>query len=627
MGKLKEYRHDSCGCKHEHTHHGCGCGHEHTTGNRIITRIIVSAVLFVAALLVGEYNEYVGSAVFALAYIIVGYDVVWKSVSNILKGHFFDENLLMTIAGMGAFLIGEQAEGVAVILLYQFGEMLQHKAVDKSERSIEALLDVRADIANVERDGELLSVSPEEVGIGEIVVVKNGEKIPLDGVVCDGEGMLDTSAITGESVPRRALSGDGVMGGSVNCGGMIKIKVTREYSESTFSKIIEFMENSRNRKPKAERFMSRFASYYTPVVVILAILTMIIPPLFDGMNFIKWIERALVFLVVSCPCALVISIPLGFFSAMGAASKQGVLVKGGEYIEWLSKLDTIVFDKTGTLTKGVFKVTEVNGDSSLEIAAACEQFSNHPIASAIVNAYGGIPDIDVSDLIEIAGMGVSAVLDGHKTLVGNTRLLEKNNILCPESDAQVHIARDGEYIGSITISDELKEDSKDTIELFKKTGITTVMLTGDKRTIAEKTAMQLGVDIVKSELLPTEKAEEFLKLNGVRAFVGDGINDAPVLSAAHVGVAMGGIGSDSAVEAADAVILNDEPSKVASVCRISKRAMFVIKENIIFSIAIKLIAMILGFAGVPNIMWFAIFADVGTAMIAIANAMRILRFK
>ena len=634
-----EHKHchgDSCACghnhgeEHEHSHCGCGCDHERG-GTKLIARIIVSAVLLVGAVILRyaiKLDGIIPIVACAVSYIVIGYDVVIKSVSNLFKGKIFDENLLMTIASIGAFLIGEHPEGAAVMLLYQLGEMLQDRAVDKSERSIESLLDVRAEYANIEKDGRLISVAPEQVNIGDIFVVKNGEKVPLDGVVCEGDTFVDTSALTGESVPVRVTAGSEVMGGTVNNGGLIKVRAVKKYSDSAVSKILEFVTDARAKKPVTEKFISRFAKRYTPIVVFLALAVMLVVPLFDGMNFAKWVERGLVFLVVSCPCALVISVPLGFFAAMGAASKHGVLIKGGEYVEKLSRLDTAVFDKTGTLTEGVFKVTGITGDTDRvrECAAYAEYYSNHPLAKAIIEEYGGeISPERLSEYNELPGMGVSAKLDESQILVGNFKLMNKFNVPCEEG-MQIYVAEDGAFIGSITVDDELKEDAEKAVKAFKKIGVKTVMLTGDRREAAEKTAAALGIDEFKSGLLPHQKSEEFLKLDGVKLFCGDGINDAPVIAAADVGFAMGGMGSDSAVETADAVILTDEPSKTADVVKLSKRSMAVIKQNIVFSIAIKVIVMILGMLNVPGIMWFAIFADVGVSMAAVANSMRIMRF-
>ncbi len=612
-------------CDHHHCSESCcTCHKEHESENVKLLRIIISAVLLIAALLSDSI------LLFVIAYAVIGYDVILQSLKNLIKGKVFDENLLMSVASVGAFLIGEHPEGVAVMLLYQLGEMLQDKAVDKSERSIEALLDIRADIAYVERDGKLIEEKPEAVMPNEIIVIKSGEKVPLDGIVLEGSSQLDTSALTGESVPVPVSVGDEILGGSVNIGSVLKLRVTKEYKDSAVSKILEFVKDARARKPKTERFITKFAGYYTPVVVILAALTMLIPPLFDGLDFVKWIERGLIFLVVSCPCALVISIPLGFFSAIGAASKRGILIKGGEYIEWLSKTDTAVFDKTGTLTKGVFKVTDITGnsDQTLKYAAYCEYYSSHPLARAVMAEYKSTPDTsEITEHEEFAGMGVRSLTSFGELLAGNRKLMARYNVACPENNAQIHIAKDGKYIGSITVSDEIKYDAKNTIAELKAAGITTVMLTGDKKEPAAEIAEVLGIDAVKSELLPHEKAEAFQCLDGIKLFVGDGINDAPVISAAHVGFSMGGAGADSAIETADAVILTDEPSKVVTAYRLSKRAMLIIKENIVFSIAIKLAAMIMSFCGVPNMMWFAIFADVGTAMLAIANSMRIFYLK
>lgn len=530
----------SCNCeqhKHneEHEHHHCGCGCEHKSdesNKHIILRFITSAAAFSAALIAKGFYDGAGLVLFIIAYAVISYDIIWKSVKNISHGHIFDENLLMTIASIGAFVIGEADEAVAVMFLYQLGEYLQDKAVDKSEMSIEALLNVRPEKANVLRDGNIVSCAPEDVEIGEYIIVKKGEKIPLDGIVAEGEARIDTAALTGESEPAEVKSGTEVMGGCISLDGEIKIEVTNKFKDSAVSKIQEFVTEAKSKKPAAERFISKFAKVYTPVVVILAILTMLIPPLFDDYSWMKWIERALVFLVVSCPCALVISIPLGFFAGMGAASKRGVLIKGGEYIEKLSKLNTAFFDKTGTLT-----------------------------------------------------------------------------------------------VGSVDTPDRLKDDSAKTIEAFKSMGIKTVMLSGDKKEKAEFFGNLAGVDEVKYELLPHEKREEVLKFDGVRMFVGDGVNDAPVLAAADIGFAMGGMGTDCAVEAADAVILTDEPYKAFEMYKLSKKVMRVVKQNIVLSVSIKILAMLLSFLGVNNIMWFAIFADVGTAMLAIANSMRLLYIK
>lgn len=629
---LEAHKHEHC-CSDGHCHHShCGCDHSRSdfSEKTLTARMIISAALFVLAGILRKTIDtpYTSLILYTAAYIITGYDVILHSARNIIHGKIFDENLLMTIASIGAFLIGEHPEGVAVMLLYQFGEKLQDRAVDKSERSIEALLDVRAETANVERNGSLITLSPEEVQPGEIIIVKNGEKIPLDGIITEGESTVNTAALTGESMPLSVEPGNEVMGGSINNGSLIKIQVTKSYQDSAVSKILEFVKDAREKKPKAEKFITKFARYYTPIVTGLALATMFIPPLFDNYEFMKWIERGLVFLVVSCPCALVISIPLGFFAAMGAASKKGILIKGGEYIEQLSHLDTAVFDKTGTLTEGVFTVTDTTSEDTLKYAAYCEYYSNHPIAKAITRAYEKEINADIiSDYEEIPGYGIRAVIDDVETLAGNAALMQKYGIEFKDSGAQVYVARGGKFLGSVTIADRIKKDSFNAIKNLSQAGITTVMLTGDRKEPAEKVASELGIDIVKSGLLPHEKAQEFRKLNGIKAFAGDGINDAPVIAAANIGFAMGGIGSDSAVETADAVILTDEPSKVALAHRLSKRAMIIIKENIVFSIAVKLIAMLLSVLGVPNIMWFAIFADVGTAMIAIANAMRIMYLK
>ena len=581
--------------------------------------------------------------IYLIAYLIVGGDVVLKALRNILKGQIFDENFLMSLATIGAFIIGEYPEGVAVMLFYQIGELFQDYAVNKSRKSIADLMDIRPDYANVIRNGETIRIDPDEANIGEEIIVKPGEKIALDGKIIDGYSTIDTSALTGESLPREVSIGDDVLSGCVNMSGLIRIRVSKEFGESTVSKILDLVENASSKKSESEKFITKFAKYYTPIVVIIAALLAVIPPLIlKDATFNDWLYRALVFLVISCPCALVISIPLGFFGGIGGASAHGVLVKGSNYLEALSKTEMIVFDKTGTLTKGVFKVTEIitkniSEEKLLEIATYAESYSTHPISISLQNAYGkNIDNSKISDVEEIPGHGVKAVVDGKVVLAGNIKLMKKMSIADFTEDVigtVVHIAIDGFYKGYIVISDEIKADSKIAIKNLKKLGIKkTIMLTGDSKIVGEKVANELDLDLVYTELLPADKVqkvEELLKeksKKGNLSFVGDGINDAPVLARADVGIAMGGLGSDAAIEAADIVIMNDEPSKIATTIKIAKKTLNIVKQNIFFALAVKIIVLILGAGGIAT-MWEAIFADVGVSVLAILNAMRAMNFK
>ena len=565
---------------------------------------------------------------------------MWKAVRNILHGEVFDENFLMSIATVGAMVIGEYSEGVAVMLFYQVGELFQSYAVNRSRQSITQLMDIRPDYANIEEDGGLRQVDPEEVRIGDIIVVKAGERVPLDGKVASGTSLLDTSALTGESVPREVVPGSDVISGCINTSGLLRIEVTREFQESTVAKILDLVENASSKKAKAENFITKFARYYTPVVVIAALLLAVIPPLFLGLAWGDWVNRALIFLVISCPCALVISIPLSFFGGIGGASKCGILVKGSNYLEALADMTTIVFDKTGTLTKGVFKVTKLHPagmkeEELLQYAALAESYSDHPISLSLKEAYGRKMDAErIGEVEEIPGHGVSAVVDGHRVLAGNLKLMKRMDIPYEECSAPgtvVYVAVDDKFAGSIVIADEVKEDAKTAIAALNAAGVRkTVMLTGDRREVGEEVASKLGLDQVYTELLPgdkVDKVEELLQnMNGREqlAFVGDGINDAPVLSRADIGIAMGAMGSDAAIEAADIVLMDDEPSKIAVAVRIARKTLRIVRQNIVFALAVKAFFLILGAFGVAN-MWEAVFADVGVSVIAILNATRALR--
>ena len=606
-------------------------------------RIIIGAAVLATAVLLSLNNEWLQIALFIISYIIVGGDVVKRAVKNIFKGQVFDENFLMSIATIGAFFIGEYPEGVAVMLFYQVGELFQSYAVGKSRKSIASLMDIRPDYANVKKGDELVKVDPDEVQIGDIIVIKAGEKIPLDGKVIEGSSMIDTSALTGESVPREVEVGSDILSGCININGVITAEVTKEFGESTVSKILDLVENASSKKSNSEQFITKFARYYTPVVVIIAVFLAIIPPLvIDGATFSDWIYRALAFLVVSCPCALVISIPLSFFGGIGGASKKGVLVKGSNYLEALAETEIVVFDKTGTLTKGVFNVQEihpegVSKEEVLELTAHAESYSNHPISLSLKRAYS--KEIDngrISDVEEISGHGVIATVDGKKVMVGNIKLMKMMDIPYFKGEligAIVHVAVNNKYIGYIVIADEVKEDSAQAIKELKAANIKqTVMLTGDNKSIGSKVAKELGLDKVYAELLPADKVEKLEELfsqkskKGKLAFVGDGINDAPVLARADIGIAMGGLGSDAAIEASDVVIMTDEPSKIATTMKISKKTLKIAHQNIVFAIGIKIIVLILSAFGITT-MWAAIFADVGVTIIAVLNAFRALNVK
>lgn len=608
-----------------------------------LIKIIISLLLVVISLLLKFDTELYSNILYVIAYIIVGYDIVLKAVRNIFKGKVFDENFLMTVATIGAFCIGEFPEAVAVMLFYQIGELFQSYAVDRSRKSVASLMDIRPDYANVYREDEIERVDPDEVNIGEIILVKPGEKIPLDGIVVDGESMLNTQALTGESVPRKVTVNDEVLSGCINNDGILKIKVSKEFEESTVSKILDLVENASSRKSKSENFISKFAKYYTPIVVIVSVALAVIPPLvIKEALFSDWLYRALSFLVVSCPCALVISIPLSFFGGIGAASKIGVLIKGSNYLEALASAEIVVCDKTGTLTEGVFKVQKIKAigysdDELLRYAAYAEGFSNHPISISLKQAYNKeINEKLVTETQEISGKGVLAKVDGKMVLVGNEKIMKEYNIKFQKSEETgtiVYVAINDEFAGTILIADKIKEDSYKAVKLFKNNNVKkVVMLTGDRDNISESIANELNLDEYHAELLPQDKVSWVEKLmtqkssGGKLIFVGDGINDAPVLALSDIGVAMGGLGSDAAIEAADVVIMTDEPSKIASSVQISKKTMRIVKQNIVFAIAVKIGVLILSAFGVST-MWEAVFADVGVSVLAIVNALRVLRIK
>lgn len=611
--------------------------------NKKVIQILISLILFIISLLVPFQNIWVNNIIYIISYIIVGVEVVWEAFRNIFKGEVFDENFLMTIATIGAFAIGEFPEAVAVMLFYQIGEFFQDYAVDKSRKSIANLMDIRPDYAYVKRENKIIKVNPEEVKIGEVIVVKPGEKIPLDGKIIEGKSMLDTSSLTGESLPKEVTLGDEVLSGCINQNGLLTIEVTKKFGESTVSKILDLVENASSKKSKSENFIRKFARYYTPTVVIIAIVLAIVPPLFLGWEtFVDWLYRALTFLVVSCPCALVISIPLGFFGGIGGASKMGILVKGSNYLEALSNVETVVFDKTGTLTEGIFEVQkieaiEISKDELLRIVAHAESYSNHPISISIKKAYDKEIDQKLIDNIqELSGLGVSAQVEGKDVLIGNNKLMEKEQIQynkCNEIGTILYVAIENKCAGYIVIADKIKDDAKQTIENLKANNIKqTVMLTGDRKDVGENVAKKLGIDKVYTELLPSgkaEKLEEIMKektTKGKVAFVGDGINDAPVLALADIGIAMGGLGADSAIEAADVVIMTDEPSKIVNSIQIAKKTMRIVRENIVFAIFIKIAVLLLSAFGLST-MWEAVFADVGVSVLAILNALRALKVK
>jgi Cd2+/Zn2+-exporting ATPase len=611
---------------------------------RQLIRIILGALIYAFGVLYKTENSIISLAVFLAALVIIGGDVLMRAVRNILRGQVFDENFLMGIASVGAFAIGQFEEGAAVMLFYQVGELFQHYAVNRSRKSIASLMDIRPDYANVRRDGGLERVDPDEVQVGETIVVKAGEKVPLDAEILEGTSMIDTSALTGESVPREVAPGDSLLSGSINTSGLLTARVTKEFGESTVSKILDLVENASGKKSNSENFITKFARYYTPGVVTVAALLAALPPLFiPGATFQEWLYRALVFLVVSCPCALVISIPLSFFGGIGGASRNGILVKGGNYLEALAKTEIVVFDKTGTLTKGVFRVQDVvpegiSREELLEMAAHAESYSDHPISQSLQRAYGGETDCHrIGRVDEVPGHGVIAEVGGKTVAAGNAKLMKKLGVEFTEpADAigtVVHVAIDGSYKGFILIADEVKEDAARAIRDLKAAGIRkTVMLTGDARHIGEKVAQQLGLDKVYTELLPADKVDRVEELFGEKsprgklAFVGDGINDAPVLARADIGIAMGGLGSDAAIEAADVVIMTDEPSKLASAMQISRKTLRIVRQNIALALGVKGAVLILGAAGVAS-MWAAVFADVGVAVLAILNAIRVLQVR
>ena len=605
-------------------------------------KIIISLILFLIAMIINFNNELINKVIFIVAYIIVGLEIVRKALRNIFRGKVFDENFLMTVATVGAFGIGEFPEAVAVMLFYQVGELFQSYAVDKSRKSIASLMDIRPDYANIEKDGNVLKVDPDDVNIGDIIIIKPGEKVPLDGIVIEGNTSIDTKALTGESLPREIVPGDEILSGSINISGLVKVKVSKEYGESTVSKILDLVENASSKKSKSENFITKFAKYYTPVVVIIAILLVLVPVIFFGGEFSDWIYRALSFLVVSCPCALVISIPLSFFGGIGGASKMGILIKGSNYLEAIASTEIIVFDKTGTLTEGIFEVQKINPkdideNDLIETAAYAECYSNHPISISVKRAYGKqIDKSKIKSTEELSGRGIVAIINEKTVLVGNEKLLNENNIEFEKNNdigTILYVAIDKKYVGNIVIADKIKEDAKDSIMSLKKSNIKqAVMLTGDRKAVGENVAGILGIDKVYTELLPdgkVEKVEELLKEKsekGKLAFVGDGINDAPVLALADIGIAMGGLGADSAIEAADIVLMTDEPSKIVDTIRLSKKTMKIVKENIIFAISIKVLVLILSAIGIST-MWEAVFADVGVSIIAILNALRVLNVK
>lgn len=612
---------------------------------KMLYRIIAAAIVLVIASLIPEGNI-LRPIVFLISYVIIGYDIIKKAVLGIIHGQVFDENFLMAVATVGAIGLREYAEGTAVMLFYQIGELFQGYAVGKSRKSITDLMDIRPDYANIEENGEIVQVDPDEVEIGTVITVLPGEKVPIDGVIVEGTSTLNTSALTGESVPREAAIGDEIISGCINITGLLRIRTTKEFDDSTVSRILDLVENSAMKKAKTENFITKFAKYYTPLVCLAALLLAFIPPLANILvlgnpaEWSTWVIRALTFLVVSCPCALVISIPLSFFGGIGGASSKGILVKGSNYLEALAQTKYVVFDKTGTLTKGVFEVTEIQPqewitkEELLENAAYAESYSNHPISKSLKNAYQKEIDATrVSDVEEIGGHGVTALVDGRKVAAGNVKLMKKLGLSYEEpknAGTEIHVAIDGKYAGYILISDVIKEHSKEAIHGLKKSGIRTVMLTGDSRRVAEHVALELGVDVVKSELLPADKVAEVEKLLDQKtdkeklAFVGDGINDAPVLSRADLGIAMGAMGADAAIEAADIVLMDDDPAKIALAMKISRKTLRIVYENIVFALIVKALCLIFSAVGIAN-MWWAIFADVGVMILAVLNATRALR--
>lgn len=615
---------------------------------KVLIRIIISAVLVVGFNFIPVENSYVRLALFMIPYLIIGYDILRKAILGVIHGEVFDENFLMAVATVGAIALGEYLEGTAVMLFYQIGELFQSYAVGKSRRNITALMDIRPDYANVEQDGELKQVDPDEVAVGTVITVQPGEKVPIDGVIVSGSSSLNTSALTGESLPREAAEGDEVISGCVNMSGVLRIRTTKEFGESTVSKILDLVENSSMKKSRSENFITRFARYYTPAVCIGALALALVPPVINLLmgspaGWSDWLIRALTTLVISCPCALVISIPLSFFGGIGGASAKGILVKGSNYLEALSQTAYVVCDKTGTLTKGVFEVTYteaadgVSEEELLETAAYAENYSNHPISKSLREAYGKPVDpAKVTDVEEIGGHGVTAVVNGRRAAVGNVKLMKKLNIpyLIPEkTGTEVHVAIDGRYAGYILISDVIKDNAKAAVSGLKLAGVKqVVMLTGDAKKVADAVAEELGIDVVKSELLPADKVNEVENLLAAKdkkenlAFVGDGVNDAPVLSRADLGIAMGALGADAAIEAADIVLMDDDPEKIATAINISRKTLRIVHQNIVFALAVKFICLGLGAVGTLN-MWWAIFADVGVMVLAVLNATRALKYR
>ena len=609
---------------------------------------IIAAFFLLAGLMIAEHTGKLESlegswalfVIYLIPYLVIGYDIIFKAARNIKNGQIFDENFLMMVATFGAFGVKEYSEAVAVMLFYQVGELFQSYAVGKSRQSISEMMDICPEYANIEVDGVLTQVDPDEVEIGNFIVVKPGERIPLDGVVIEGESLVDTAALTGESVPRKAAAGDEVISGCVNGSGTLKVEVTKEFEDSTVAKILELVENASSKKANVENFITKFAKYYTPVVTIGAVILAVLPPLILGGGWGEWVQRACIFLVISCPCALVISVPMGFFGGIGAASRLGVLVKGSNYLEAVSEMTTIVFDKTGTLTKGEFKVTEIlpqgcSEEELLELAALGEGYSNHPIAGSIKEAYGKTADMNrVSDAEEIAGHGIRVLIDGKEILIGNGKLMRQQHIdyvSCKSSGTVVYVASEGVIAGAIVISDTVKDGAEEAIKRMKQAGVKKcVMLTGDRKEAAESVAAQLGIDEVYAELLPGDKVVKVEKLlenqrdKEKLAFAGDGINDAPVLTRADIGIAMGSMGSDAAIEAADVVLMDDDVRKIASTVHISRKTLRIVKQNIVFALGVKALVLALGAAGMAN-MWEAVFADVGVSVIAILNSMRALK--
>ena len=608
-----------------------------------LIKIIIAFILFLVSMIFNFNNEWINNILFIISYLIVGFEIIKKALRNIIRGKVFDENFLMTIATIGAFGIGEYPEAVAVMLFYQVGELFQSYAVDKSRKSISSLMDIRPDFANVEKEGKIEKVDPDDVELGDIIIIKPGEKVPLDGVILEGKSSLDTKALTGESLPRSVTEGEEILSGCINLNGVLRVETTKEYGQSTVSKILDLVENASSKKSKSENFITKFARYYTPIVVIIALFLAIVPPLLiDGATFSDWIYRALSFLVVSCPCALVISIPLSFFGGIGGASKMGILIKGSNYLEAISKAEIVVFDKTGTLTQGNFEVQKIvainiSQEELLKTVAYAENYSNHPISLSVKNAYSRkISETDIQSTQELSGMGIVARIWDKDIIVGNEKLMKEEEIEFSKTDdvgTVLYVAIDNKYVGYILIADKIKDDAKIAIESLKKNNVKkTVMLTGDKKSVGEDVAQKLGIDKVYTELLPDGKVKKVEKLlkekreNGKLVFVGDGINDAPVLALADIGIAMGGLGSDAAIEAADVVIMTDEPSKIVNTIKLSKKTMKIVKENIVFAIFVKVLILILSALGLST-MWEAVFADVGVSVIAIINALRVLRVK